>query len=304
MEHPDALGRRGNTRRESRFSLERESGRELLTRLLAATNDAGVCPLKLLVVVAHPDDEAIGAGALLRGYPDATIVHLTDGGGADLETVRAHGFTSREDYAEARRREVLAALSIVGIRGQQVRCLGVPDGEAGRRLLDVSRLVMDVIDEIHPDVVLTHAYEGGHSDHDAAAFAVHMAAGVLRRNGVGAPLILELTSYHDRDGERVRGEFLPADVPEAELVLGEEERELKRRMFEAFTTQLDVVRPFPLDVERFRIAPRYLFNAPPHDGTLDYERRCVRITGAEWRQIAEQALQMLRARRERRLRPR
>ena len=284
--------------RESRFTLERESGQELLSRLIAANAAAGLSPLRLLVVVAHPDDEAIGAGALLHGYPDAMIVHLTDGGGGDLASVLARGFTTREEYALARRREVVAALSLVGIPSTRVRCLGIPDGEAGRRLLDVSRLVMDLIDDVHPDVVLTHPYEGGHTDHDAAAFAVHMAAGVLRREGVGAPLVLELTSYHNRDGERVRGQFLPnEEVPEAQLLLGDEERELKRRMFDAFTTQQEVVRPFQLDVERFRVAPRYIFTEPPHSGMLDYERRCVRITGAEWRAMAEQALLALRARR-------
>ncbi len=284
--------------RESRFTLERESGEELLSRLVAANAAAGLSPLHLLVLVAHPDDEAIGAGALLRGYPDATIVHLTDGGGGDLASVLARGFRTREEYAQTRRREVLAALSLVGIPPSRVRCLGIPDGEAGRRLLDVSRLVMDLFDDLRPDVVLTHPYEGGHSDHDAAAFAVHMAAGVLRREGGGAPLVLELTSYHNRDGHRVRGEFLPHDdVPQAQMLLGDEERELKRRMFDAFTSQQDVVRPFQLGVERFRVAPRYVFTEPPHPGMLDYERRCVRITGAEWRAMAERALASLRARR-------
>lgn len=283
---------------ESRFTLEHESGAELLERLVAANASAGMDPLKLLVVVAHPDDEAIGAGVLLRGYPDATIVHLTDGGGADLPSVLARGFSSREDYAHARRQEVLAALALVGIPAPQVRCLGIPDGDAGRRLLDVSRLVMDLFDDVRPDVVLTHPYEGGHSDHDAAAFAVHLAAGMLRRDGVGAPLVLELTSYHSRDGKRVRGEFIPnPDVPDCEVLLGEEARELKRRMFDAFTSQKEVVRSFRIDAERFRVAPRYVFTEPPHAGLLDYECRCVRITGAEWRAIAERALAALRSRR-------
>lgn len=289
--------------RESRFVLERESGEELLTRLIAANASAGMRPLNLLIIVAHPDDEAIGAGGLLRGYPDATVVHVTDGGGADLASVIARGFGSREDYAAARRHEVLAALALAGIPATRVRCLGVPDGEAGRRLLEVSRLVMDLFDDVRPDVVLTHPYEGGHSDHDATAFAVHLAAGMLRRDGVGAPLVLELTSYHNRNGERVRGEFLPnAEVPDCEMLLGEEERELKRRMFEAFTTQQEVVKPFRLDAERFRVAPRYVFTEAPHEGMLDYERRCVRISGAEWRAMAEQALAALRSRRRTRTR--
>ena len=290
--------------RESRFILERESGEELLRRLIVANHAAGDPPLKLVVVVAHPDDEAIGAGGLLRGYRDATVVHITDGGGVDDVNAVQRGFPSREAYTNARRAEVLRALSLVGISAQNVRCLGIRDGEAGRRLPDLTSKLLDVLGELEPDVVLTHPYEGGHTDHDATAFGVHMATGTLRRQQGSAPLVLELTSYHDKDGERLRGEFLPADVPECELVLGDEEREIKRRMFEAFDTQRDVVAPFPVDVERFRVAPRYIFTEPPHPGTLDYERRCMRLTGAEWRALADQALQMLRTRRERRRFPR
>ena len=64
---------------------------------------------------------------------------------------------------------------------------------------------MDVLDDVRPDVVLTHAYEGGHSDHDATAFAVHLAAGVMRREGGKAPLSLpngEVRSFLD-DGDEL-----------------------------------------------------------------------------------------------------
>ena len=181
-----------------------------------------------------------------------------------------------------------------------MRGLGIPDGDGGRPLPEIASLLFELLNELDPDVVLTHPYEGGHTDHDASAFGVHMATGLLRRQDSNAPMVLELTSYHDRNGARVRGEFLPADVPQCELKLGDEGRELRRRMFDAFTSQQDVVSPFPLAVERFRIAPRYIFTAPPDDGTLDYERQCVRLTGAEWRAMADQALQILRTRRERR----
>jgi hypothetical protein len=72
---------------------------------------------------------------------------------------------------------------------------------------------------------------------------------------------------------------------------------LKARMFRYFTTQQQVLSAFALDVERFRVAPRYVFTVPPHDGRLDYERYCTTITGAEWRANAEKALHVLRAKR-------
>ena len=67
-------------------------------------------------------------------------------------------------------------------------------------------------------------------------------------------------------------------------------------MFQRFTSQREVVEKFPIQVERFRVAPRYLFTEAPHEGVLDYERFCVRITGSQWRASAARALEMLRAR--------
>ncbi|MEO5568891.1 MAG: hypothetical protein ABIR92_10385, partial [Gemmatimonadaceae bacterium] len=57
--------------------------------------------------------------------------------------------------------------------------------------------------------MLTHPYEGGHSDHDSTAFAVHLATGMLLREGRRAPIILELTSYHNYGGARRLFSFLP-----------------------------------------------------------------------------------------------
>ena len=68
-------------------------------------------------------------------------------------------------------------------------------------------------------------------------------------------------------------------------------------MFEEFGSQQALLRTIPLELERFRTAPRYLFNVPPHEGQLDYERLCRKMTGAEWRAQAEGALRRLRAKR-------
>jgi hypothetical protein len=73
---------------------------------------------------------------------------------------------------------------------------------------------------------------------------------------------------------------------------------VKREMFDHFTSQKALLKTFPIEVERFRQAPRYLFTVPPHDGELDYERLCKKMTGAEWRANAEKALQTLRTRRQ------
>jgi len=285
-----------NRRRDKRLAPRSETASRVLDELVATAADAA-CVKRVVVIVAHPDDEAIGAGTLLKGLPCVTVVHVTDGAPADASYAIARGFDSRESYAAARRREVEAALGIIGIPSENIRGLGFTDGEAAFRLVDVSKAVMDVLEELTPDVILTHPYEGGHSDHDSTAFAVHLAAGILQREGVIAPVILELTSYHNYNGRRRLFSFLPfGNLATRTLRLNSEARILKRRVFEQFVSQADLLETFPIEVERFRQAPRYLFTVAPHDGELDYERRCRRISGAEWRAQAERALQALRAR--------
>jgi LmbE family N-acetylglucosaminyl deacetylase len=252
---------------------------------------------RVVVIVAHPDDEAIGAGAVLRGFPDVTIVHVTDGAPLDEGYAQRKGFTRREDYAQARRTEVVNALKVIGLPEDRIRGLGIVDGEAAWHLVELCHKVADLLDELQPDVVLTHPYEGGHSDHDSTAFAVHLAAGMLLREGRKAPIILELTSYHNYRGRRRLFNFLPFHGSRIRTVwLSPEDRRVKRQMFDEFTSQSALLQKFPIEVERFRQAPRYLFTVPPHEGELDYERLCKKMTGAQWRANAEQALEALRTR--------
>ncbi|MEX2110459.1 MAG: PIG-L family deacetylase [Gemmatimonadaceae bacterium] len=253
-----------------------------------------------LVVVAHPDDEAIGAGGLLAGIPDAVIAHVTDGSPRDDKYAQSKGFQTRDAYARERRREVVSALAHVGITPERCRGLGYVDGEASQQMVELVFDVADLVDEVRPDIVFTHPYEGGHSDHDATAFAVHLACGILRRDKVPAPLVLELTSYHNFSGQRRVLDFLPFIGTESRTIeLNESERGVKKRMYEEFASQKVVLERFPIGIERFRAAPRYLFTVAPHEGLLDYERYCTFITGAQWRDNAGRALRMLRTRRRR-----
>src|SRR5687768_18016133 len=83
---------------------------------------------RVLIVSPHPDDEVIGAGARLPHLSGATVVQVTDGSPRDLRDAGANGFSTREDYAAARREELQAAL---GLAGQiETIHLEVPDQEA------------------------------------------------------------------------------------------------------------------------------------------------------------------------------
>ena len=284
------------TQRESRFRASRKRLEQIIDKLIDGTQ-SDRAP-KTVVVVAHPDDEAIGVGARLRSLPDALIVHVTDGAPRDPVYAQKKGFATREEYARARQEELAAALRVVGVGPERTRCLNVVDGEATQRLVELAYSLADLLDEFRPEVVLTHPYEGGHTDHDATAFAVHLACGMLRREGVSAPLVLEFTSYNFQDGERTIGEFIPFfGVKAKQADLPPELQALKREMYDCFVSQKECLSVFPVEREKFRPAPRYTFTQPPHRGPLLYERFSNLATGEQWRDQARRALERLRAKR-------
>ncbi|HET9982717.1 MAG TPA: PIG-L family deacetylase [Longimicrobiales bacterium] len=265
------------------------SGR--LARLLGMAGDARPAP-RTLVVVAHPDDEVIGAASLLPRLGHAAFVHVTDGSPPDLADARAAGYDTREAYAAARRRELLAALALAGIGPEQARTLDIPDQHASFELVRITLALLELIWELRPEVLLTHAYEGGHPDHDATAFAAHAARALLAATGdVAAPLVAELAGYHaGNDGAMRTGEFLPArGRPTVTVMLDDAARDLKRRLFAEFATQARVLEAFAIGAERFRPAPRYDFSRPPHAGRLFYERFEWGVTGERWRALAADA---------------
>jgi LmbE family N-acetylglucosaminyl deacetylase len=254
-----------------------------------------------VIVGAHPDDETIGAGARLAHAASAHVVVLTDGAPSDRRfyPAVARGL-SRSAYARMRRAETVAALRLAGIDESRIVTLGGRDQEAVFEMVTLTQRLLSIVAELRPEVLVSHAYEGGHPDHDTAAFVAHAVAALMRERGGEAPLVLEMTSYFDRAGVSVRGEFIPAEgVRSAEVTLDEEDRRLKQSMLSTYASQREVLGSFGVALERFRTAPRYDFGSPPHDGTLHYARAGFPVAPTLWRGLARAATRRLGLTRER-----
>lgn len=242
------------------------------------------------LVLAHPDDETIALGSQLPRIPDLTVVVVTDGAPRDGQDARAHGFVGPADYAETRRKELLCSLALAGVEPGQVIRYGIPDQEAVLHLSDIVVRLVDLLARF--DLVVTHAYEGGHPDHDAVAFAVAAAARSIAEKGRLAPAILETPFYHAvRDGWGIQTfcDVSTGGEPGLTLDLHPGERRLKRWMMEAHVTQRRVLALFGDTVERVRAAPEYDFTRPANGGALLYERFGWGITGEIWSRCVAEA---------------
>ncbi|HEX3216818.1 MAG TPA: PIG-L family deacetylase [Aestuariivirgaceae bacterium] len=227
---------------------------------------------RLAVVVAHPDDETIGAAGLLMRTTGAHVLVVTDGAPRSAEVARDHGFASFQDYAAARREEFQGAMAIAGVPVERQIMLGFADQGATHGLAQLSAMLAGALIARNITTVVTHAYEGGHPDHDAVAFAVQAAWRLLQQRA--HPLAaIEMPLYRldaQGDCEFTTSFARPAEGATDYTVAGSM-LERKRAMIAAHASQQEVLKLFDPVREQFRPAPLHDFTQLPNEGRLMYE---------------------------------
>jgi LmbE family N-acetylglucosaminyl deacetylase len=244
---------------------------DLLDRLACGEAEG----LRIAVVAAHPDDEALFAATLMRRAGELVLIHLTDGAPADGEEAARAGFVTPEAYATARRMELDRALDALGVRPRARLAYGLTDQETIFGLPElVERLARDLEG---CDAVVTHAYEGGHPDHDAAAAAVQIAASAAR---------FEFAGYHARGGALRTGRFHPSPfAPERIVQTSDADRRARAAALGCYVSQAEPLARLAFAPERVRLAPTYDLRASPPTGEALYDRWGLSLTSADWRAV-------------------
>jgi hypothetical protein len=87
-------------------------------------------------------------------------------------------------------------------------------------------------------------------------------------------LIIEAPFYHATQTGAELGKFLPAaqEVPEISYLLSPSEQKNKRDRIACFSSRRETLSGFPVNEERYRIAPDYDFRRAPHQGLILYDR--------------------------------
>jgi LmbE family N-acetylglucosaminyl deacetylase len=248
----------------------------------------------VLFVVAHPDDAVAAAGARLGYCDNLTILHVTDGTPRELSSAQKSTFGNRKTLTMIRREELRAALGLIEGK-RRVHSLPIAEQEACYHIADIARWIVQLARKGHVQMLVTQAYEGGHPDHDACAVACRCAVDLLAQSGMLVPL-LELTGYFF-DGARMRGgAFIPRmGIPAARVPLPLADRQRKLAMLEYFQSNPATLELLPIRAERFRVAPKYDFTAPPHTGPVLYELLDPETRSERWRSVARDAIRQLQA---------
>ena len=156
----------------------------------------------VLVVAAHPDDELLGAGGTLaRHVRQGAAVHAL---------VMSDGASSRyaPDMAEVLAKSAQRAAEVLGFAS--VRVGSLPDQRLDALpLLEVTRLVEAVADELRPDVVYTHFPGDVNADHGVVARAAWTACRPFVLPGLRSFAVFETPSSTEWAWPLDGGEFSP-----------------------------------------------------------------------------------------------
>jgi LmbE family N-acetylglucosaminyl deacetylase len=219
-----------------------------------------------LIFVAHPDDETIACGGLLQRMAASLAVFATDG--APPHYGFKHKFGSLENYSTTRFQEATRALEHVP--NSSFHRLTKPDGSyfVDQHLFHDLERALDSLCTIacafSPDALLSHAYEGGHIDHDACSFIATHCAAALSLRRFEFPLYWE-----DESGKSIVQQFRDSGTVPLEWTLTAREISCKEKMLGEYKSQPALASAFPLATERIRAATYTDFTVP-HCGHYSY----------------------------------
>lgn len=213
--------------------------------------DASTRP-RLLVVVAHPDDEAFGCGSVLAHASAhdvrTTVVCATRG---ELGDPAPGSGLTRADLPAARERELRDACTLLGV--ERVEVLGYADSGVDGSPAPGSLAAADpaglrdrvaaFYDDVRPDVVVTLDASDGHRDHATVRDAV-LAALDTAAHRPGATYLSCLARSLMADFAGVDPGTTRLGTPDADITTYVDVEDLLDQRWQAIRTHASQVPPF------------------------------------------------------------
>jgi LmbE family N-acetylglucosaminyl deacetylase len=229
---------------------------------------------RVLVLVAHADDESVGYGALLQKMREAVVVIATDC--APRDKYFWERFGSREAYAAVRRDEARSAMRLAGVHELVLLAEEderLEDQRLFQNLAEAYSLLEKLVERVRPETIATLAYEGGHPDHDSCSVLGARLGEQFDVPVWEAPLYSRASAGVNTGirGEPRLQQFVCETGEEVAVQIDPGELGKKRAMCAQYASQGDFLQTFDAQREVVRPQVKYDYAEPPHAGPTNYE---------------------------------
>jgi LmbE family N-acetylglucosaminyl deacetylase len=185
---------------------------------------------KILVIAAHPDDEALGCGGTMARHADegdqVYALFMTDGVGA----------RGKKQDKSSRRKACDKAGKILGIK--KTFHENFPDNAMDTvALLNVTKSIEKIIKQINPSIIYTHHAGDLNIDHSIVAIAVMTACRPVPESNIKSIFGFEVLSSTEWNAPCAAKAFIPSH-----FVNIEEYFPVKMKALQSYGIEM---RPFP-----------------------------------------------------------
>ena len=205
---------------------------------------------KILIVVAHPDDETLGCGGLIsslskKGFKFKTLV-LGEGTSCRYQK-NSKGPEIKKKIME-REKSCKKALKILGAK--EVVFKNLPCGRFDSvSIIDIAKIVEKEILIFNPDTIVTHSNTDVNNDHRLVFQAVLQATRPKIKNDVKTVLSFEVISSTERN-------FVNTFSPNYFINLKKKDLENKKKALKCFNTEYGKF-PFPRSLKALEVLANF-----------------------------------------------
>ena len=161
---------------------------------------------KYLIIVAHPDDETLGCGALIHHLRSKNnkvkVVVLGEGSSCRYKKLNLENIKKINFAIEQRKKYCLKALKILKVKDVSFYNL-----KCGRfdvtPIIDIASIIESEIKIFKPQIILTHSINDIHIDHQVSYKATLQATRPGTDNKVEKLLSFEILSSSEKNFENV-----------------------------------------------------------------------------------------------------
>lgn len=201
---------------------------------------------RILVIVAHPDDEVLGMGGTIAKYTSegnqVAVLIVTDG-----STAQYRDDPQLDKIINQKKKETENAARILGVTN--IYYGGLPDMKLDVVAhTDINEVIENVVDEFNPDIVYTHFEGDVNKDHQCVYESVLVACRPVPGQTVKEVYSFSVPSSTEWNVQNSKNIFTPNIYEE----LSNENARKKYAAMEAYVTELREF-PHPRSVETLKI---------------------------------------------------